>query len=182
MPPDDKVIITYIVEGGPDGPALVGLDRYVGRIEWRGSDPSSVADGFANLRNSPARHGDALVFASSLSTGVQAINSHDGQAIWATETGIRCERQWASPIIVGNLIVLPRPDGAVHAFDATSGESVWRIVPADPSELAPPANCTADGQQIHDGFELHASIAIARDGTLIVASTSQAIYAIGDGS
>ena len=40
----------------------------------------------------------------------------------------------------------------------------------------------ADGQQIHDGFELHASIAVAPDGTLIVASTSQAIYAIGDGS
>jgi cell division protein FtsI/penicillin-binding protein 2/outer membrane protein assembly factor BamB len=179
---DDKVIITYIVEGGPDRPALVGLDRYVGRIEWRGSDPSSIADGFANLRNSPARHGDALVFASSLSTGVQAINSKNGQAVWATETGIRCERQWASPIIVGNLIVLPRPDGAVHAFDATSGESVWRIVPADPSELAPPANCTADGQQVHDGFELHASIAVAPDGTLIVASTSQAIYAIGYGS
>ena len=179
---EDKVVISYVVEGGPgESPALVALDRYVGRIEWFGSDPGQIADGFANLRNSPARHGDNLVFASSLSRGVQAIDSGDGQAMWVTENGIECEQQWASPIIIGDLVVLPRPDGAVHAFDATNGESVWRLVPRDPGELAPPAGCILDGRQIHEGFQLHASVAVAPDGTLIVASTSQAIYAVGAG-
>ena len=179
---EDRVVVSYIVEGGPGGPALVALDRYVGRVEWFGSDPNQIADGFANLRNSPALHGDNLVFASSLSKGVQAIDSRSGQAGWTTEDGIDCEQQWASSIIIGDLVVLPRPDGAVHAFDATSGDAVWRLVPRDPNELAPPANCTLDGQQVHEGFELHASVAVAPDGTLIVASTSKAIYAIGAGS
>jgi outer membrane protein assembly factor BamB len=147
---------------------------------WQASDPNQISESFASLRNSPARHGDALVFASSLSVGIQAVDGDSGEAIWATETGVRCDRQWSSAIIVGDLVVLPRPDGALHAFDTSTGVSVWRLAPAGPGEVATRSNCTIPGQQVQGGHELQASVAVAPDGTLIVASTSQMIYAIGD--
>jgi outer membrane protein assembly factor BamB len=177
----DELVIAYTVEGGPAGPAVVGLDRYVGSVVWQGSDPGQLND-FANLRNSPARYGDALIIASSLSRGVQGVDATTGRAIWATRTSARCEKQWASPIVVGDLVLLPRPDGSVQGFDATSGESRWRFVPAEGRETAPTANCVAGGMQVHDGFQLHASVAVAPDGTIIVASTSNAIYAIAEGA
>jgi len=176
---DDKLVISFIYEGGPT-PALVALDRYVGTLAWSASDPDRVEDSFASLRNSPARYGDSLIFASSLSEGVQAIGAASGQAIWATRSGILCERQWASPVVVGELVLLPRPDGALHAYDATSGDTVWRIAPASPTGSARLAECTVDGQQTQEGFELQATVAVAPGGTIIVASTSQLIYAIGE--
>jgi len=176
---DDKLIVAYAIEGGPQIPALIALDRYVGTIQWWGSDPNQPSD-FANLRNSPARYGDTLIIASSISRGVQGVNATTGQAIWATETGVWCEKQWASAIVVGDLVVLPRPDGSVQAFDALNGETRWRMVPAGSSENAPISNCVGDGQQVHDGFELHASIAVAPNGNLVVASTSRAIYVIAE--
>lgn len=176
---DDKLIVSYVIDGGPYNPALIALDRYVGTIDWWGSDSNQPSD-FANLRNSPARYGDTLIIASSLSHGVQGIDATTGRATWVTQTGVSCEKQWASAIVVGDLVILPRPDGSVQAFDANNGQTRWRIVPAGSSEIAPRANCTGNGKQVHDAFELHASIAVAPNGTLIVASTSHQIYAIGD--
>ncbi len=176
---DDKLIITYVFEGGPT-PALLALDRYVGTLAWHGSDPAQVAESFASLRNSPVRYGDSLIFAGSLSEGVQAVDATTGRVLWATRSGISCERQWASPVVVKDLVLLPRPDGALHPSDATDGESVWRFAPAPPGGTARLAECTVAGQQIQDGFDLQASVAVAPDGTVIVASTSQLIYAIGD--
>jgi outer membrane protein assembly factor BamB len=177
---DDLLVITFVFDGGPPGPALVGIDRYIGGVVWRGSDPERRIDSFASLRNSPARHGDDLVVASSLSYGVQGIEAASGRVDWVTEKGIFCERQWASPVVVGDLVMLPRPDGALHAYDATTGETVWRHAPEIPGEVATLATCTGGGQQVQDGLELQASVAVAPDGTLIVASTSQLIYAIGE--
>jgi outer membrane protein assembly factor BamB len=175
----DKLVISFRFEGGPT-PALVALDRYVGTIAWQGSDPDHVAESFTSLRNSPARYGDALIFASSVSEGVQAASATSGHAIWATRSGILCERQWASPVVVGELVLLPRPDGALHAYDANSGDTVWRIAPAAADGSARLAECTVDGQQTQEGFELQATVAVAPDGTILVASTSQLIYAIGE--
>jgi outer membrane protein assembly factor BamB len=176
---DDKVIIAFAVEGGPVGPPLVALDRYVGSIVWRGADPDQPSE-FANLRNSPARYGDELVVASSLSLGVQGVDAASGEARWETAAGIWCEKQRPSAIVVGDLVVLPRPDGSVHGFDAASGEVRWRITPAATTEDPLSSDCAYGGEQVHDGFEFHASAAVAPDGTLIVASTSNAIYAIGE--
>ncbi len=175
----DKLIISYVFEGGPT-PALVALDRYVGTPAWRATDPSRVAENFASLRNSPARYGESLIFASSLSEGVQALDAATGRVIWGSRSGISCERQWASPVVVKDLVLLPRPDGALHAYDATDGEPVWRFAPEPPGGTARLAQCTIEGGQIQDGFELQASVAVAPDGTIIVASTSQLIYAIGE--
>jgi hypothetical protein len=58
---------------------------------------------------------------------------------------------------------------------------VWRVRPAGPGEVATLAKCTAEGQQqVQEGLELQASVAVGPDGTIIVASTSQFIHAIGD--
>lgn len=176
---DDKVIIAFTVEGGPTTPALVALDKYVGSITWWGSNSSEAFD-FANLRNSPARHGDNLVIASSISYGVQGVDAVTGQAAWKTDQGVVCKKQWASAIVISDIAVLPRPDGSVQAFDVVTGEGMWRITPSGTSENAPNAECVADGREVHDGAQFHASIAVTPDGTLIVASTSRSIYAIGE--
>ncbi|MCP3976406.1 MAG: PQQ-binding-like beta-propeller repeat protein, partial [bacterium] len=175
----DHLLVSFIVDGGPVTPAVVALDRFVGTVAWRSSDPDRLSDGFANSRSSTARFGDTLVLASSLSDGIQGIESASGRARWMTPAGIRCERQWASPVVVSDLVLLPRPDGALHAYRAEDGETVWRIALAGPSEVASLAQCDSTGQQIQEGFELQASIAVAPDGTIIVASTSQLIFAIG---
>jgi cell division protein FtsI/penicillin-binding protein 2 len=175
----DELIVSFVFEGGT-APAVTALDRYVGSLAWQSTDPNQVAESFASLRNSPARYGDSLIFASSLSEGVQALDATTGQAIWASRSGLRCERQWASPVVVNGLVLLPRPDGALHAYDATDGATMWRMAPAPPGGTPRLAVCTGDGQQIQDGFELQASVAVAPDGTIIVASTSQLIYAIGE--
>lgn len=175
----DHLVVSFVVDGGPGGPAAVALDRFVGTLTWWGSDPNDVHRG-TNVRTSPARYGDVLVLASSLSAGVQAVDSASGQVLWATESGVQCTRQWASPVVLGDTLVLPRPDGALHAYDAETGETVWRFVPSAGGEFPPFTGCTGGGVRVQDGFELQASVAVAPDGTLIVASMSQFVYAIGE--
>jgi outer membrane protein assembly factor BamB len=175
----DHLVVSFVVDGGPSGPAVVALDRFVGTLMWWSSDPNDVHRG-TNVRTSPARYGDVLVLASSLSAGIHAVDSVSGQVLWATESGVQCTRQWASPVVLGDSLVVPRPDGALHAYDAGTGETVWRFVPSAGGEFPPAAGCTGGGGRVQDGFELQASVAVAPDGTLIVASMSQFVFAIGE--
>ena len=175
----DRLVITFVVDGGPVGPAVLALDRYVGTAAWWGSDPAELRGG-GNARSSVARHGDTLMLASSISGGAQVIDSATGEMLRKIDSGVGCTRQWASPVVVGELLVLARPDGAVYAHDVTTGDRLWRHVPSSGAEFPPATGCTAGGERVQDGFELQASVAVAPDGTLIVASMSQFVYAIGE--
>ncbi len=175
----DKLVVSFGVAGGAAPPAAVGLDRFVGTIAWQGSDPNRLLGTGGNVRSSAARYEESLLIAGSRGTGVQAIDGA-GRAVWDGNSGVGCERQWASPVVVGDMVVLPRPDGALYSFNAATGALLWRLPLSGPAEFPPPSGCTDGVTTVSDGFELHASAAVAPDGTIIVASTSQFIYAIGD--
>jgi outer membrane protein assembly factor BamB len=175
---DDLLVVTFTVEGGPGSPGVVAYDRYVGGLRWWGNDPDAVAGArWANVRSSAAVTGAGLVLASSISDGVQLLDIDTGRARWAAGTGIECQRQWASPVVMGDLILLPRPDGALYGFEATGGELRWRL--AMPSQLAAISECAgADGVRLVDGMDLQASVAVAPNGMVIVASTGTELYAV----
>ena len=179
----DQLVVTISVDGGPGSPGLVSLDRYIGTTTWWGSDPLGVSEQrWANVRSSVAVAGDGLVLASSVSGGPQLIAVDTGQAKWIGVSGVDCERQWASPVVVGDLVVLPRPDGAVYGFDVADGSLRWRMPLPTPDTAGTVIDCTTDGGlRISDGAELQASAAIAPNGLVIVASAGRHIFAIGDG-
>jgi outer membrane protein assembly factor BamB len=174
----DQLVVTFTVDGGPGSPGVVAFDRYVGSLSWWGNDPDAVSEvRWANVRSSVAATNDGLVLASSVSSGVQLLAADTGRATWAGDSGITCGRQWASPVVMGDLIILPRPDGAVYGFDAGDGSLRWRM-PA-PSTATAVSDCTsADGIRFSDGPALEASAAVAPSGIVIVASTGTEIFAI----
>ena len=178
---DDLLVVTFTVEGGPGSPGVVAYDRYLGRLRWWGSDPDGVAGArWANVRSSVAVRDSSLVLASSISGGVQLVDTATGRARWAADSGIECDRQWASPVVMGNMILLPRPDGALYGFDATGGSLLWRA--SLPTALEAISDCVAsDGVRPADGMDLQASVAVAPNGTVIVASTGTEIYAVAEG-
>ena len=176
----DRLVVTFTVEGGPGSPGLVAFDRYIGSIDWWGNDPDGVSEArWANVRSSVAVGPNGLVMASSLSPGVQLIASDTGRAIWTADSGVTCGRQWASPVVTSDTIVLPRPDGAVYGFDASSGTVRWRI--PTPSSRAAISDCTSGGIRVADAEALEASAAVAPDGTIVVASIGNEIFAIRNG-
>jgi cell division protein FtsI/penicillin-binding protein 2 len=177
---DDLVVVSFVLEGGPTGPGVVALDRFVGRVAWWGTDPDQVSPaGWGSVRSSPAVAGDGLVIAGSVAEGPQLVAAETGEGRWVAGTGVSCERQWASPVVIGDLVVLPRPDGAVYGFDAAGGGLRWRLPLTVPGELAPLSECTDGASTVRDGFEFQASAAVAPDGTIVVASMGQVIYAVG---
>jgi cell division protein FtsI/penicillin-binding protein 2/outer membrane protein assembly factor BamB len=176
----DRLVVTFTVEGGPGSPGLVAFDRFIGSIGWWGNDPDGVSETrWANVRSSVAVAPGGLVMASSLSAGVQLISEDTGRARWAADSGVTCGRQWASPIVTSDTIVLARPDGAVYGFDAETGTVRWRI--PTPSTRAAISNCSSGGIRVADSEALEASAAVAPDGTIVVASIGNEIFAIRDG-
>jgi len=179
---DDLLVVTYTVGGGPGRPGIVGFDRYVGEVTWHGSDPKALAPvPWANVRSSVAAAGSQLILASSSSNGPQAAAVSSGAALWWGESPVRCERQWASPIVMDDLVVLPRPDGAVYGYAVSDGSMLWRVpLRLDPAAIA--SGCVDDtGQAYSEAPEIQASAAVAPDGTVIVASTGRGIFAIRSG-
>lgn len=176
----DRLVVTFTVEGGPGSPGLVAFDRYIGSIDWWGNDPDGVSEArWANVRSSAAVAPGGVVVASSLSSGVQLITPDTGRAVWVADSGVSCGRQWASPVVTSDTIVLARPDGAVYGFDAATGSVQWRI--PTPSSRATVSDCASDGVRIADSEALEASVAVAPDGTIVVASIGNEIFAIRDG-
>ena len=179
----DLLVVTYTVEGGPRRPGILAFDRYVGRLEWRGSDTAELLDEWGSVRSSAAAAGGRLILASSLSAGPQAIEPGSGETLWAGESEVSCGRQWASPVVMGDQVVLPRPDGAVYGFSLVNGSQVWRLpLPTEGFAVSLSDCVDADGFTVLEGRALDASAAIAGDGTIVVASSGQKIYAIRQAS
>ncbi len=176
----DLVVVTAIREGGPGGPGVVAYDRYVGTPRWVGSDPDGVSGEWANVRNSAAVAGNRILFGSSLGYGFQAVDAVSGIARWASPESVRCDRQFASPVVVGDVAYLARLDGTLSALDVASGEVLWTLPLTVVGERAGAGECEIAGF-VAPGAPIQATPAIAPDGTIIVGSMGGTLYAIGDG-
>jgi outer membrane protein assembly factor BamB len=118
-----------------------------------------------------------LVFASSLTTGIQAVDIASGAAAWKVDTAVLCDRQWASTIVVGDIVLIPRTDGTLYAIDGTTRRVAWQFdVTADEEKLAT-SECTINDTAI-EAMELQSTPAIAPDGTIIIGTLGGWMYAI----
>jgi outer membrane protein assembly factor BamB len=176
----DLVVVSLVAEGGPAGPGLAAYDKYVGTLRWVGSDPQRVWPQWANVRDSAAAAGELLVFGSSLSSGLQAVDAASGVARWAMTGGVECERQLASPVVVGDLVYLARADGTLSAVDVSTGDVVWSLPLTVAGERAAGTGCAIPGR-IAAGAPLQATPAVAPDGTIVVGSLGGVLYAVGQG-
>lgn len=173
----ESVVFSVIEEGSFEGPAVVAFDKFVGTERWRGSD--AIGAGWSDLSNSPSVDGGDLVFASSLSTGIQAVDAATGSAVWHIGTDVLCDRQWASTLVIGDTVIVPRTDGTLYAFDIDGGELLWDLpLTADEGEVLV-AECTRGPQDVLDP-QLQATPAIAPDGTIVVGSLGGWLYAVGE--
>ena len=171
----DAVVVSIIEDGSFTGPALVALDKFLGTERWRGSD--LIGAGWSNLTNSPSVLDGRLVFASSLTTGIQAVEIASGAAAWKVDTAVLCDRQWASTVVVGDIVLIPRTDGTLYAIDGTTRRVAWQFdVTADEEKLAT-SECTINDTAI-DAMELQSTPAIAPDGTIIIGTLGGWMYAI----
>lgn len=174
----ESVVFSIIEEGTFTGPAVVAVDKYVGTERWRGAD--SIGAGWSSLSNSPSVHGGNLVFASSLSSGIQAVDAASGAAAWAAGTPVLCDSQWASTLVVGDTVIVPRTDGSLYAFDAITGELDWQLeLTADEADVLD-AECTRGDEDILMA-QLQSTPAIAPDGTILVGSLGGWLYAVAAG-
>jgi cell division protein FtsI/penicillin-binding protein 2/outer membrane protein assembly factor BamB len=171
----ESVVFAVIEDGTFTGPALVAFDKYVGTERWRAVD--SIGAGWSSVSNSPSIHRGKVVFASSLSSGIQAVDAASGAGAWAAETAVLCDRQWASTLVIGDTVVVPRTDGSLYAFDAVSGTTVWEL-PLTAGEVQTDfAECTRGDSEILS-MQLQATPAVAPDGTIIVGSVGGWLYAV----
>ncbi len=173
----DTVVVSVIEEGSFSGPAVVALDKYVGTERWRGFDV--IGAGWSNLRNSPALSGRELIFAGSLTSGLQAVDAASGFGLWALETPFLCDVQWSSAVAVGDVIVFPRATGSLVGVDGSTRQIVWQLALTDDEPEFQSGDCTA-GSTVVPSTALQATPAIAPDGTIVVGSLGGWIYAITD--
>jgi outer membrane protein assembly factor BamB len=125
-------------EPGDLGRMLFCLDRASGKILWKKSVP--LANPEDDYRGYLTEHGYASatpvtdgkhVFAFFGKSGVHAFTV-DGEKVWSKQVGdSSSNRRWgsaASPILVGNLLIVNAADEAraIIAFDKTTGDEKWR--------------------------------------------------------
>ena len=172
----DVVVLSVIEEGTFNGPAVVGYDKYVGTERWRGRD--GIGASWSNVYNSASVAGGDVVFASSLSEGIQAVDGASGAAVWTAGSATLCDRQWASTVVVGDVVVVPRTDGSLYGFDVASASVLWELPLTEGEDQTSLAECTLGDLEIAFA-QLQASPAIAPDGTIVVGSLGGVLYAVG---
>jgi cell division protein FtsI/penicillin-binding protein 2/outer membrane protein assembly factor BamB len=173
----ESVVFSVIEDGTFDGPALVAFDKYVGTVRWRASD--SIGADWSNLTNSAAVSAGNLVFASSLSSGIQAVDAASGTAVWSLVTPVVCDRQWASPLVIGDTVIVPRSDGSLYAFDSGSRNIAWQLDLTSDEGESLAGECTLGAAEVLS-MQLQSTPAIAADGTIVLGSLGGWLYAVSD--
>lgn len=111
---------------------LLCFDRATGRQAWSKtvaacSGPTHQKNGYASA--TPASNGEQL-FVSLGSAGLHCFDFH-GQQLWSVEFGPG-DHEWgsaSSPVVYGNVVIQlcdRRDDSFLAAFEASSGQQVWR--------------------------------------------------------
>ena len=122
-------------------PALVAGVLYVGSTDGRlyalDADSGSLlwlAAAGASLVSSPAVAADLVFFVDRNNT-FHAVSRSSGSPVWRKPTGEDAPLPWglegwdylmASPVPVGDVVLLPSGDGTLYAVESTTGAERWR--------------------------------------------------------
>ncbi len=106
-----------------DGPAVYAIDVESGGELWRFPvEPDRLLSFYAP----PAVTDGGLVIVGGYDNKVYALDAETGSAsAWASAFEDAKDRIIGSPLIVGDMILVPSADGRLYAIDVDSGEQVW---------------------------------------------------------
>jgi outer membrane protein assembly factor BamB len=119
----DALVTGDAVVIGTDGPPvgwLYAFERANGRTRWKHS--------FARGVSAQVLGRDDLVYAVGGAGEVAALDVRTGAVAWHFADEQPGEQSWArhDPVLAGDLLLVPWPDGVILALDARSGEPRWR--------------------------------------------------------
>jgi outer membrane protein assembly factor BamB len=119
----DALVAADLVIVGTDGPPtgwLYAFERAGGRLRWKHP--------FIRGISAQVLGRDGVVFAVGGGGGVVALDTATGNVVWHFGEEPPADRSWArhDPVLAGDLLLVPWPDGAVVALDARSGTPRWR--------------------------------------------------------
>lgn len=162
-----------------DQPGILALDKRNGKVRWRAKGPGQ----WGNVRSTPVLVVGRLIWGEPYSGDVAALDADTGRSSYRHTIGPCYFPQWASPAAAGDVVYLPRFDGAVYALRAASGKRLWELYLGDerqagkPRPAAPPSRYGCEWDVPH-GHPLYSPAAVAEDGTLLVGSGEGFVYAI----
>ena len=178
----DLLVVAIIRDTTYPRPAIVALDVATGDMKWEGSNAKGLKGGWANIRASVAAPQGLLFWAEAYTNRVVAASAADGEIEWSVPSGPCYFRQWSSPVVLGDLVIVGRLDGGLHAHDVSSGTMHWVFSLARSkatglnTDYEPWDTCT---HAPVEGFPILATPAISRDGWLIVGTEEGYLYAVG---
>jgi len=113
------VYVAGVAAGGLAGrhTALHALDAATGRQQWQFAPPGTPAmSGFA------VGDRDVFIGLDAASGTVYAVNRDNGRVDWQRSIDEAVDR----PALVGSTLFVGTGTGGLHAFDAATGEPLWR--------------------------------------------------------
>lgn len=187
-----SVIVPFARDTYYESPALVALSKKTGKVQWRGQQqPPQPPQGnvtWGNIRATPALTQQSwLVYAEPYSGDVVGIDSRDGSVLFRRTVGPCFFPHYAAPAIAGDVVYVPRFDGALYAMRTDGGGPLWQLYLGEERRVGPTLPGAIQGQggcewAVPSGSSLYAPPAIAEDGTLIVGSGEGVVFAIADSS
>ena len=113
--------------GGPDRVGVKGVTlKPPLRLAWKFDTRGRVLTSAAIVRG--------VVYASSESGKIVAVDAGRGQKVWELDTGqpVRC-----SPAVAGKLVYCGSDNGILYALDARTGKPIWQFEAGGPIQASP---------------------------------------------
>lgn len=177
----DAVLIGFVRDTTYPSPAVLALSQKDGAVIWYASNPQGLEGGWANIRASVAVSGDLIFWGEAYSDRLVAASVSSGQVRWSAQSGPCFFRQWGSPIVVGDVVVIGRIDGALHAHDVVSGDALWEYSLANHGDPGVQESFGSNqcSHKNDDGFSILATPAVSESGVVVVGTEEGYLYAVG---
>ena len=165
-------------------PGVLAIDKRRGKLAWLAKG-DGVSD-WGNVRMTPALTNGALIWAEPYSGDVVGLDATTGAVRFRRTVGPCFFPSWAAPAAAGDVVYVPRIDGALYAVRASDGGVLWQVYLGDEQHIGPALPQAISAQRgcewdVPAGAPLYAPPAIAADGMVLVGSGEGFLYALGEG-
>lgn len=177
----DSILLGFVRDTTYPNPALLALSQETGSETWYSSNPQGLMGGWANIRASVAVSGDLAFWAEAYSDRLVAASVTSGEVQWSAQSGPCFFRQWSSPIVVGDVVLVGRMDGVLHAHDVVSGDAIWDYSLANHTDLGSQDRVWRDQcwHEPENAFPILATPAVSESGVVVVGTEEGYLYAVG---